>query len=132
MSDDIIELLLERIRSACPMAVTVEEAWFAAPLDHFDEQCPAVMAYLAEERAMSDPETIRVRQPVRLIYGVWLVCQRADFRAARQQLKAALMGHVFSEQHDVMFYHGGKIDDIKGDLIWWREFWATDTYLAHN
>lgn len=132
MSHDIIEPLLQHIQAECPIAVTVDEAWFAEPLDHFDEQCPAVLVYLAEERPTGDPETIRARQPIRLIYGVWLVCRRADFRAARDQLKRALMGHVFSQQHDVMLFHGGKTDDIKGDLIWWREFWATDTHYSRQ
>ena len=128
MDYDVIEPLLAQLTAGCPSAATVEEAWFAAPLDHFDVQCPAVLAYLAEERPAGSTETLRPVQRVTLVYGVWLVCSRAEFRTVRQQVSDALFGHQFGEEYEPAVYIGGKVDDIRGDYIWWREFWAIDTW----
>lgn len=128
MDPDIIDDLLARLASECPGLVTIDEAWFAEPIDDFDAQTPAALAYLAED-AGEALETLRPTQRVTLTYGIWLVCERADFRAQRQALRSALMGHVFSEHHDPAAYRGGQTTDIRGALIWWREFWTVDTWL---
>lgn len=125
---DVIDDLLARIASECPGLTTVDEAWFAEPIDNFDTQTPAALAYLAEDTA-ARPETIRPTQRITLTYGIWLVCERDDFRAQRQALRTALMGHGFSEHHDPLVYRGGQTTDIRGHLIWWREFWTVDTWL---
>lgn len=124
---DIIDDLLARLRAECPGLVTVEEAWFAAPLDRFDEQTPAAFAYLAEDAAAGDIETLRPVQAVTLTYGIWLVCPRDAFRPQRQAIRQALFGHGFSPLHDPMAYRGGQTTDIRGELIWWREYWTTTT-----
>lgn len=126
---DIIDQLLERVRDQCPGLVNVDEAWFAEPIDSFDTQTPAALAYLAEDAVDGPPETLRSVQLVTLTYGIWLVCKRSDFKAQRQALRSALMGHVFSQHHNAMAYRGGQTTDIRGDLIWWREFWTVDTHL---
>ncbi len=130
MSDpDVIDDLIQRVRDQCPGMSTVEEAWFADPLDHFDTQAPAALVYLAEDGAQGDAQTTRPVQPLRLTYGIWLVCKRADFRPQRQALRETLMGHCFSPHHNPMQYRGGQTNDIRGELIWWREFWTIDTWL---
>lgn len=126
---DIIDQLLQRVRDQCPDLVNVDEAWFAEPLDNFDTQTPAALAYLAEDTADNPPETLRPVQPVTLTYGIWLVCKRSDFKNQRQALRDALMGHAFSEDHNPMAYRGGQTSDIRGELIWWREFWTVSTHL---
>lgn len=128
MDPDIIDDLLVRLAGECPGLVTIDEAWFAEPIDDFDAQTPAALAYLAED-AGEALETLRPTQRVTLTYGIWLVCERADFRTQRQALRSALMGHVFSEHHDPVAYRGGQTTDIRGALIWWREFWTVDTWL---
>lgn len=129
---DIIEQLVARLQAECPGLVTVEEAWFAAPLDHFDSQTPAAMPYLAEDIAPNPPQTTRPVQGVTLTYGLWLVCKRSEFRAQRVAIRRALFGHVFGEQHNPMAYRGGEANDIRGELIWWREFWTVGTWLRHG
>lgn len=126
---DIIDQLLERVRDQCPGLVNVDEAWFAEPIDSFDTQTPAALVYLAEDAAVDAPETLRSIQLVTLTYGIWLVCKRSDFKAQRQALRRALMGYVFSQYHNSMAYRGGQTTDIRGELIWWREFWTVDTHL---
>lgn len=128
---DIIDDLLTRLREQCPGMATVQEAWFAEPIDNFDAQTPAALAYFAEDVAKGDAQTTRPVQEIRLTYGIWLVCKRSDFKAQRQALRAALMGHGFSPQHNPMQYRGGQTTDIRGELIWWREFWTTDTWLRN-
>ena len=128
MDYDVIEALLAKLAIDCPSAETVDEAWFAAPLDNLDQECPAILAYLAEERPAGSVETLRPVQRVTLVYGIWLVCSRADFRIVRQQVSDSLFGHQFGERYDPTVYMGGKVDDIRGDLIWWREYWSIDTW----
>ncbi|GAA3704333.1 hypothetical protein GCM10022421_08940 [Oceanisphaera sediminis] len=128
MDHDVIEPLLAHLAQQCPDIPTIDEAWFAAPLDRFDEQCPAVMPYLAEERIRGPVATLRPVQPVSLVYGLWIVCPRAVFRTVRQNVADALFGHQFSERHDPAAYMGGKVDDIRGNLIWWQEFWTVDSH----
>lgn len=126
---DVIDALIQRVRDTCPGLAMVDEAWFAEPLDNFDEQTPAALIYLAEDTARADADTLRPVQPVRLTYGLWLVCKRADFRPQRSALRDTLMGAEFSPEHNPMQYRGGQTTDIRGELIWWREFWTTDTWL---
>lgn len=128
---DIIDDLLARLRDKCPAMATVDEAWFAAPIDDFDAQTPAALAYLAEDTARGDAQTTRPVQEIRLTYGIWLVCKRSEFRGQRQALREALMGHGFSPHHNPMQYRGGQTTDIRGEFIWWREFWTTDTWLRN-
>lgn len=127
MNYDVITPLLERL-ALIPEAVTVEEAWFAEPLERFDEQTPALMPYLAEERATGEPQTLRPVQQVTLVYGLWIVCRREDFRPLRQSVSDVLFGHQFGEQHNPAAYLGGKVHNIVGDLIWWQESWAIETH----
>ncbi|CBV44064.1 hypothetical protein [Halomonas elongata] len=126
---DIIDAMLQRVRDQCPGLATVEEAWFAEPIDNFDAQTPAAAIYLAEDGAASEPETIRPTQRITLSYGIWLVTKRADFRPQRQALRSALMGWEPTEEHEPVAYRGGQTTDIRGELIWWREFWNVDTWL---
>jgi len=130
MSDpDIIDGLLARISAQASGLATVQEAWFASPIDDFRSQTPAALPYLAEDSAEGGIETLRPVQRISLTYGIWLVCERADFRAQRNALRQALMGHVFTQHHEPMAYRGGQTTDIRGHLIWWREFWTVDTWL---
>ncbi|MDT8895479.1 hypothetical protein RSO41_12515 [Halomonas sp. I1] len=126
---DIIDAMLQRVRDQCPGLAIVDEAWFAAPLDDFDAQTPAALIYLAEDSAAGEPETIRPTQRITLSYGIWLVTKRSDFRSQRQALRQALMGWEPTEEHEPVAYRGGQTTDIRGELIWWREFWNVDTWL---
>ncbi|SHL49822.1 phage tail terminator protein [Halomonas caseinilytica] len=126
---DIIDAMIQRVRDQCPGLATVDEAWFAEPIDNLDAQTPAALIYLAEDSASGDMETIRPTQRITLSYGIWLVCKRPDFRPQRHAIRQALFGHGFSETHDSMAYRGGQTTDIRGELIWWREFWNVDTWL---
>ncbi|SDF72758.1 hypothetical protein SAMN05216571_101411 [Onishia taeanensis] len=129
---DITQLLIGRIKDQCPGFATVEEAWFAAPIDDFDAATPAVLPYLADDGAAGEVETLRPKQKISMTYGVWLVCKRAEFKAQRQALREALFGYGFSEMHDPIAYRGGETTDIRGDLIWWREFWTVGTWLSKS
>ncbi|XKE45751.1 hypothetical protein LG302_01000 [Halomonas organivorans] len=126
---DIIDDLIARITAECPGLVTVDEAPFAEPIDNFDAQTPAALVYLAEDGSAGDLETLRTVQKVSMTYGIWLLCERADFRTERHALREALFGHGFSPGHEPMAYRGGQTVDIRGHLIWWREFWTVDTWL---
>ncbi|MES3674604.1 hypothetical protein QC589_01470 [Halomonas elongata] len=126
---DIIDAMLQRVRDQCPGLAIVDEAWFAEPIDNFDTQTPAALIYLAEDGAAGEPETIRPTQRITLSYGIWLVIKRPDFRAQRQALREALMGWEPTAEHEPMAYRGGQTTDIRGELIWWREFWNVDTWL---
>ena len=126
---DIIDDLLARLRDKCPAMATVDHAPFAESIDNFDAQTPAALAWLAKDGATGDAQTTRPVQGLRLTYGIWLVCKRADFKAQRQALREALMGHGFSPQHNPTQYLGGETTDIRGELIWWREYWTVDTWL---
>lgn len=128
---DVIDELLDLLRDKCPGMATIDNAPFAEPIHNFDQQTPAALAYLAKDTATGDAETTRPVQQIRVTYGIWLVCKRDDFKAQRQALREALMGHGFSERHNPMQYLGGENVDIRGDLIWWREFWTTDTWLRN-
>lgn len=127
---DVIDELIDRVRDQCPDLATVEEAWFASPIDDFNAQTPAALPYLAEDGASGEIETLRPKQAVTMTYGVWLVCKRAEFRAQRQALREALFGHGFTPTHDPAAYQGGKTVDIRGELIWWREYWDVGTWLS--
>lgn len=129
---DIIEALIQRVRDQCPGLVTVDHAWFAAPIDNFDDQTPAALIYLAEDGAAAALETIRPVQRITLTYGLWLVCHRAEFRPQRQAIRQALFGHGFGQKYNPMAYRGGQTSDIRGSLIWWREFWTVDTWLRDD
>lgn len=129
---DIIEALISRVAAQCPGLVTVDEAWFAEPIDHFDAQTPAALIYLAEDSQAGSLETLRPVQRITMTYGLWLVCHRDAFRAQRQAIRTALLGHGFSDQHEPMAYRGGQTTDIRGTLIWWREFWTVDTWLRSS
>lgn len=126
---DVIDALIARIAAECPDLATVDEAWFAEPIDHFDSQTPAALIYLAEDAAAGELETQRPTQRVRLTYGIWLVTKRDGFRAERQAIRECLMGWEPSPEHEPMGYRGGQTTDIRGELIWWREFWTLDTWL---
>lgn len=124
---DIQPELIARLQAQCPDMVSVQEAWFMEPLDNLGTETPAAFVYLSEDGATGEPQTTCPRQPVTLSYGVWLVCRRADFRPQRDAIRAALFGWVPSDQHSVVGYKGGKAD-IRGEYIWWREFWNVDTW----
>lgn len=128
---DVIDDLLALLRDKCPGMATIDNAPFAEPIDNFDLQTPAALAWFAEDTAKGDAETLRPVQEIRITYGIWLVCKRADFKAQRQALREALMGHGFSPHHNPMQYRGGQMSDIRGELIWWREYWTTDTWLRN-
>lgn len=127
---DITQALIQRIKDQCPGLRTIKEAWFAEPIDRFEEQTPAVLPYLAEDGAAGEVETLRPKQKVAMTYGVWLVCKREDFKAQRQALREALFAHVFGDRHDPAAYRGGETTDIRGEFIWWREFWTVGTWLS--
>ena len=129
LDPDVTLALIAHIRAQCPDLVTVDEAPFAEPIDHFDAQTPAALVYLAEDAAAAEVDTVRPVQRIGMTYGVWLVCKREDFRAQRHALRAAVFGWVPSEAHEPFAYRGGTMNDIRGDLIWWREFWTVDTWL---
>ncbi|WP_447956504.1 phage tail terminator protein [Vreelandella sp. EE7] len=126
---DVIDEVIDRVREQCPGMATVDNAPFAEPIDNFDMQTPAALPWFAEDVATGDAETNRPIQQVRLTYGVWLVCKRHEFKAQRRALRKALMGHGFSRMHNPMQYRGGQTVDIRGELIWWREYWTTDTWI---
>lgn len=126
---DIIDQLLQHVRDQCPGLVTVDEAWFAEPIDHFDAQTPATLIYLAEDGAESGIRKLQPAQQITLSYGIWLVGDRQLFKPQRLAIKDALLGWVPSEQYSAMAYSKGKTEDIRGSLIWWREFWEVQTTL---
>lgn len=126
---DITPLVLERIRAETSGFQTIDEAWFAAPIDDFGAQTPACLAYLAEDGADGEPETLRPVQAITLSYGLWIVTPRDQFRDLRQSIREALFGWQPSEHHDPLAYRGGQTTDIRGEFVWWREFWTTDTHL---
>ncbi|QPI65882.1 hypothetical protein [Vreelandella venusta] len=128
---DVIDDLLALLRDKCPGMATVDHAPFAEPIDNFDQQTPAVLAYLAKDGVTGEARTTQPVQPLRLTYGIWLVCKRGEFKAQRQALRESLMGHGFSDLHNPVEYLGGENHDIRGELIWWREYWTTDTWLRN-
>ncbi|WP_413614754.1 hypothetical protein MRB56_12665 [Halomonas cupida] len=125
---DITDAIIERLREQCDFA-TLDNAWFAEPLERFGEETPACLVYLAEDSASGQAETLRPIQPVTMVYGVWLVCPEEQFKAKRGEIRRALFGHTFGEAFDPMEYQAGKVADIRGRFVWWREFWTVDTRL---
>lgn len=126
---DIFSLLLARLRAECTGFAVVDEAWFAAPIDNFDVDTPACLAYLAEDGAAGEAETLRPVQPLTLSYGIWIVTPRDRYRDMRQSVRAALFGWCPSERHNPLAYTGGQTTDIRGEFVWWREFWSIDTHI---
>jgi hypothetical protein len=125
---DHIDEILVRLTNECPDVQTLDEAWFAEPLEDLDSDLPAVMVYLAKEDALEPAQTLRPVQRVRYTYGVWLVSTRDQFKTQRAEISSALFGYQLSEDSDPIEYQGGSSRDIKGDLIWWLEFWSYDTH----
>ncbi|WKD26589.1 hypothetical protein NDQ72_10935 [Halomonas sp. KG2] len=126
---DIIDPLIERIQELCPELSSVEEAWFHTPLDDYNGQLPMACPYLVAEAATGDAETLRPRQRVKLRYGVWLVARKDDFRQQKQELYDALFGYQAGPRHDPLQFHSGKVEDIKGSIVWWISYWETDTHM---
>lgn len=129
MAHDVIDTVIAQIRAECPVFATVYEAWFAQPIDDLTEDTPAALIYLASDSPAGEVETLRPVQQVSLTYGVWILAPRAQFREARQQVRAALFGHAVDAEHNPFGFAGGETTDIRGEFVWWREFWATDTWL---
>ncbi|SDL77753.1 hypothetical protein SAMN05661010_02520 [Modicisalibacter muralis] len=129
MAYDVIDAVIDRVRTQCPIFATVDEAWFAAPIDDLGAETPAALIYLAEDGVAGEAETLRPVQAVTLTYGLWILCPHAQFRQARSEVRAALFGHAIDEIHNPLEYRGGQTTDIRGEFIWWREFWTTDTWL---
>lgn len=125
---DHIHSIIEHIRSQCPELITVDEAWFAAPLEDLDAEIPAAMPYLQKEDPLGPANTLQPKQPTRWTYGVWLVCYRHQFRDQRAALSHAIFGYQPDEHTNPMEYQGGALQDIKGDLVWWLESWSYDTH----
>lgn len=125
---DHIDEIIARLSSECPELQTLEQAWFAEPLEDLDSELPAAMVYLAKEDALEAAQTLRPVQRVRYTYGVWLVSTRHQFKAQRAAISSALFGYQLSADSDPIEYQGGSSRDIKGHLIWWLEFWTYDTH----
>lgn len=125
---DITESVIERLRAQCDFA-TLDNAWFAEPIDDLGADLPACLVYLAEDVASGDAETLRPVQPLTMVFGLWLICPRTQFRGKRHEIREALFGHGFGERFNPMEYQGGQTTDIRGEFIWWREFWNVDTHL---
>lgn len=132
MAYDVIDAVITRIRDQCPVFATVDEAWFAQPIDDLHAETPAALVYLANDNPAGEVETLRPVQQVGLTYGVWILAPRAQFREAREQVRAALFGHDIDPEHNPMGYAGGETTDIRGEFIWWREFWVTETWLRDS
>lgn len=132
MAHDIIDAVIARISDQCPIFATVDEAWFAKPIDDLGAETPAALVYLANDNPAGEVETLRPVQAVTLTYGVWILAPRDQFREARQQVRAALFGHAIGETHAPLGYAGGETADIRGEFVWWREFWATGTHLRQR
>ena len=126
---DIQPALIQRLSDQTSGFVTVSDAWFMAPIDDLAAETPACFVYLVEDGAAADPVTLRPRQAVTLVYGVWLVCPREQFRRQRQQVRAALFGWVPTEYHEPLAYAKGHTSDLRGDTVWWLERWSVDTTL---
>lgn len=129
---DIIDALIARLHAEIPALQTVEEAWFHKPLEEFSSQLPAVLPYLARDAGAGDAQTLCPRQPLTVTYGLWLVCRRPERQGLRQALRETLFGWQPSERHDPMQYVGGQLNDVKGSLIWWIEYWSVDTHLSRR
>jgi len=129
MAYDVIDAVIARINAECPVFVTVDEAWFAQPIDDLGAETPAALVYLANDNAAGEIETLRPVQATTLSYGVWILAPRAQFREARRQVRAALFGHAVDADHNPFGFAGGETADIRGEFVWWREFWTTDTWL---
>lgn len=125
---DHIADIIARIQAQCPDIETVEEAWFAAPLEDLGAELPAAMIYLQKEDPLGPANTLQPKQPTRWTYGVWLVCNRDQFREQRKSISDALFSYQPTEHTNPMEYQGGALQDIKGDLIWWLESWSYDTH----
>lgn len=125
---DITPQLVERLRSI-PGVVTIDEAWFAKPLDDLGAETPAILPYLAGD---DGSEVMDLRQTQRLsqTYGIWIICPRAQFRRMRQDVRNALKSWAPSERHEPMFYSGGRLEEVTGPLTWWREQWETAAHIS--
>jgi hypothetical protein len=123
-----LDMLINQVTTACPDLATVAHAWFAEPLEDLDSELPAVMIYLAKEEPVSAAQTLRPIQAVRETYGVWLVANKDQFDIQRKALSSALFGFQIDEDHNPVEFVGGSNKDIKGELIWWLEFWSMETH----
>ncbi|KAA0015499.1 hypothetical protein F0A16_20650 [Salinicola corii] len=127
--DDLTLDVIDRLHAECPLLQSVNEAWFAEPIDDLSEELPAAFVYLDSDTAEGGAETLRPVQAATQMYGVWLVAPRDQFRELRKQVRAALFAHDFSPYHDPMEYRSGQQADVKGRYVWWLEMWSTDTHI---
>tara|TARA_B100002049_G_scaffold217769_1_gene184491 strand:- start:83 stop:481 length:399 start_codon:yes stop_codon:yes gene_type:complete len=131
MDPDIQPALIERLDTYCPAFESVSDAWFMAPLDNLDAELPMAAVYLHQDGPDGDPDTLRGRQRLTLVYGVWIVCARDEFRDHRHAVREALHGWVPTEHHEPLAYAGGQTSDIRGAHVWWLERWSVDTWLFY-
>ncbi|MGJ8518446.1 phage tail terminator protein [Carnimonas bestiolae] len=126
--DSAIGILIDRLRELVPQLKTVDEAWFAQPIDDLGDEVPAGLPYLAGEGANSDIATLRPIQQMEQTYGLWIVAPRDIFGEVRKQIRLALFGHQLSQYHNPLQYGQGGQMDVKGRYVWWHETWTTTTH----
>lgn len=124
---NVIALMLDRLQGV-PGISTLEEAWFAKPLDDLGADTPALLPYLSGEDA-DEVADLRQTQLVVQTFDLWLICPRAQFKPLRDEVRRALKGWQPSERHTLMSYVNGRTENIIGPMIWWRERWQTSSHI---
>lgn len=130
--EDVTDLIIERLRAACPSLRTVDEAWFASPIDDLDTEIPAAMPYLSSDDMTSNAETTRPVQQISQSYGLFIVAPRDVFKSVRKEIRQALFGYQVGQYHNPIQYGEGRQVDLKGQYIWWHETWTLTTHYRRS
>ncbi|WP_028303468.1 phage tail terminator protein [Oceanospirillum maris] len=125
--------LIGMIESQCPAFVTVDCPWFMDALDELDKELPAALVWLSGDGAVADePASLVTTQQVMQTYGVWVIASRNHLDQSRTELRKTLLGWVPDEMSGDVRYVKGGAENISGDIVWWREYWALPVWIRQG
>lgn len=130
---DRSEEIISRIQLQCPAYVTVDHPWFMEALDELDKELPAALVWLSGDGVVADePASLVTTQQVIQTYGVWVVAPRNRLDECRTELRVAMLGWVPDEMSGDVRYVKGGAENISGDIVWWREYWALPVWIRQG
>lgn len=124
--------LISRIQSQCPSFVTADHPWFMEALDELDKEMPAALVWLSGKEAANEPASQVATQQIVQTYGVWIVAPRDRLNQVGEEIEAALLGWSPDDMSDGMYYVKGGAENIAGDIVWWREYWALPVWIRQR
>ncbi len=127
-SDELIGL----VRQLCPFFVTVDHPWFMEALDELDQEIPAALIWMSGDEALDEPKSQVATQQVVQNYGVWIVAPRDRLEQARSEIRGLMLGWSPNEMTGDAYYLKGRAENIAGDIVWWREYWALPVWIRQR